>query len=256
MSSGTSYRGFDPRTRRRRWLLFGAVITAIVLFTASDALGTLERVAGGDRQALPWVASRLFAWLAYLALASSVIYGLLLSTGILDAVAQRTVSFTLHQDLSAFGLALGTWHAMLLAIDRSVPYTLVEILVPFAGPYRPLWVGLGQVGIYLVLVLIASFYGRRRMGQKAWRRLHHASFVAFVALTGHGIMAGTDTGTAWASTIYLLAVTTVAFLLSYRIIDSLVTHLRGAGPKAARDRVATPRPPRRDVRIGGSLEEA
>lgn len=219
--AGVTHSGLDPRTRRRRWTAFGVVALAVVLLSAIDALGTLERIVGADRDALPWVASRVLAWLAYLALAGSVIYGLLLSTGILDAIAHRAVSFALHQDLSAFGLALGTWHAVLLAIDRSVPHTLVEIAIPFAGPYRPAWVGLGQVGLYLVLALIVSFYLRRRMGQRAWRRFHYVSFLAFVLLTAHGILAGTDTGAPWAAAVYLGAVASVTFLLTYRIVLSV-----------------------------------
>ncbi len=93
-----------------------------------------------------------------------MVYGLLLSTKILDRIAHRAVSFTLHQDLSSIGLALALVHAAVLMIDRSVPYSPLEVVVPFSGPYRPLWVGVGQLTLALTLVVLLSFYVRKRIG--------------------------------------------------------------------------------------------
>ena len=143
------------------------------------------------------------ALLAYLALAASVVYGLLLSTKILDAISHRTVSFTLHQDLASIGLALALVHAAVLMIDRSVPYSPAEVLIPFSGPYRPVWVGLGQMALVGSAVVLGSFYVRRQIGQKAWRRIHYISFLAFLAATAHGLMAGSDTQAAWVLYGYL-----------------------------------------------------
>ena len=33
---------------------------------------------------------------------------------------------------------------------------------------------------------------RKRIGQRGWRRLHYASFAAFVLALGHALTAGTD----------------------------------------------------------------
>lgn len=222
------YRGLGRRTRIMTWSLFGLAVLGALAVATPGALDALARLSGPDGQALPWFATRVLAWLAWLAITASVVYGLLLSTGILDAIAQRTVSFTLHQDLAAIGLALGTWHAVILALDRTVPFTLAEVFVPFAAPYRPLWVGLGQVGLYLSLLLIGSFYARKRIGQRTWRRLHYVSFVCFVALTAHGLMAGSDSGSVWAFGAYLAASTLVLFLLTYRVILAIGERLRGA----------------------------
>ncbi len=54
--------------------------------------------------ACPWYVTRTTALLAYLAITGSVIYGLLLSTKILDRLTHRAVSFTFHQDLASIGL--------------------------------------------------------------------------------------------------------------------------------------------------------
>ena len=201
-----------------RWSLFLVAIAIVIAGTAGDALDTVSRWLTDEYDRLPWYVTRTTALLAYLALCGSVVYGLLLSTGILDRIAQRTVSFTLHQDLAAIGVALGLVHAAVLAIDRSVPYSLLELVVPFAGPYRPIWVGLGQIALGVSLLVYLSFYVRKRMGQKAWRRLHYLSFLAFLAATAHGLMAGSDTQAAWVFWGYLVMTAIVVFLLTYRVL--------------------------------------
>ena len=52
-------------------------------------------------------------------------------------LAQRTVTFTLHQDLSGIGLGLAMVHAAVLMIDTSVPYSPIEVLVPFGARCIP-----------------------------------------------------------------------------------------------------------------------
>ena len=110
---------------------------------------------------------------------------------------------------------------MLLGLDRTVPFSLAQILVPGLAPHAPLAVAFGQVALYLALVVIASFYLRRRIGQRAWRTLHYVTFLAFLGATVHGIAAGTDSGSRWAQAIYLSAAAAVTFLLVYRIALSI-----------------------------------
>ena len=115
-----------------------------------------------NRAILPWVFERLFAFLAYIAMAGSVVYGLLLSTKILDVIAHRPITFALHQDLASIGLGLAGIHGMLLGLDKTVPFSLAQIAVPGLAPYAPLAVAAGQVGFYLMAVVVGSFYLRRR----------------------------------------------------------------------------------------------
>ncbi len=227
--AGMKYRGLDPRTQHLRWLLFATVVLTILAATGTGALGAANDWLTAEHDRLPWYATRLLGLTAYLVISGSVIYGLLLSTGILDAVAHRTVSFTLHQDLSAIGLGLALVHAAMLTLDHKVPFTAAQVVVPFIGPYRPLWVGLGQLALYTTIVVVASFSLRKRMGQKRWRTLHYVTFLAFLAATAHGLMAGTDTAAPWAYLGYLIVTAVVAFLTCYRIVLAAVG--RAATPR-------------------------
>ena len=211
------YVGLDPRTRLLRWTLFLGIVAIIIAGTGGAAIETLSGWLRDEYERLPWYVTRITALLAYLALTGSVVYGLLLSTKVLDRIAHRAVSFTLHQDLSSIGLALALVHAAVLMLDRSVPYSPLEVVVPFSGPYRPIWVGVGQVTLGLTLVVLLSFYVRKRIGQPNWRRLHYLSFVAFFGATAHGLMAGSDTGADWVYLGYLAMTAMVVFLFVYRV---------------------------------------
>lgn len=235
------YRGFSSTTVLARWGLVAVAIGIVLGGTAPSALRQLADLLTLQGGMVPWVSSRLLAFIAYGAIAGSVIYGLLLSTKLLDAVAHRPITFTLHQDLAAVGLGLAGIHGALLGLDRTVPASIGELAIPFATTYRPLWVGFGQLAFWISAAVVASFYLRRRIGQRAWRLLHYATFLAFVGATAHGIGAGTDSSGP-ARWIYLGATVVVVFLLTYRI--ALSTLGRGARTIAATpllsDRPPTP----------------
>ena len=216
------YRGLDPQTRHLRWWLFLLGVGVVLAFTGPAALRTVGEWLGVSSESLPWYSSRALGFLGYWALTASVIYGLLLSTGILDAISHRAVNFSLHQELSAISIALVGLHGVVLLLDKFVQTSLVQLVVPFATEYRPLWVGIGQIAFYVMVVVYASFYLRRRIGQRGWRILHYTTFLAFVGGTAHGLMAGTDTAASWAVWSYIGATAVVLFLLVYRIAMSVM----------------------------------
>jgi predicted ferric reductase len=165
----------------------------------------------------PWFVSRATGFVAFVALALDVIVGLLVSTRVGDRWVSRAHAIDLHGWLSPLSLALVLGHAILLLGDRYIRFDLLDVLVPFASPYRPVAVGIGVVAAYLALVVHASFGLRRRIGAKTWRRLHYASFVVFVSAAVHAILAGTDTGRPWALALYGAPLIVVAALVVARV---------------------------------------
>ena len=225
--AAVKFRGFDSRTGLARWGLAAVAIGIVVGGTAPAAARGLVNVVETNPDGLVWLFERLFAWLAYIAMAGSVVYGLLLSTKLLDAIAHRPISFSLHQDLAAFGLGLAGIHGMLLGLDHTVPFTVAQVLVPGMAPHAPVAVAFGQVALYLAAAVTASFYLRKRIGQRAWRTFHYVTFLAFAGATIHGVAAGSDSNAPWAEGVYLASAAIVLFLLTYRIAMS-----RAAGAAA------------------------
>lgn len=136
------------------------------------------------------------------------------------------ISNEFHQFISILGLVFVTVHAFILMGDQYIHYSLLQVLTPFTSvDYRPFWVGLGQIGFYLWLVLVISFYFRKKIGNKKWRLLHYISFVAFLGAMVHGITSGTDTAEPWMQFIYWISAGSILFLVIYRILMATVSKL-------------------------------
>ena len=222
-TGGPVYRGLPRPVRYIAWSVGAVIVGGVLGATAPNALRNIGAIAATQPGLLGWYSVRALGFLAYIILAASVLYGLLLSTKLLDAIAHRPVSFALHKDLAIASLLAAGLHGTLLLTDQSFNFTPRAILVPFESPYAPILVGVGQITFYAMAIVVASFYIRRRVGQRAWRVLHYVTFLAFAGATVHGISAGSDSGQAWAFWIYLLPIAATVFLLTYRIVLSVST---------------------------------
>ena len=231
--AGVSYRGLPWPVRMIGWLTIAIAVGAVIGATAPTALMRIGAVAAIQPSLLAWYSVRAMGFLAYFVLAASVLYGLLLSTKILDAIAHRPVSFALHKDLAIVAMILATLHGALLIFDTSFDFTPRSLIVPFASPYSPITVGIGQLTFYASLVVTASFYIRRHIGQRAWRILHYVTFLSFIGATYHGIASGSDSGSSWAFWVYLAPATAAIFLLTYRIVISFAARLGRSRDRAA-----------------------
>lgn len=167
-----------------------------------------------------WVLSRASGITAYLSLTLEIALGLLLSTAAGDRLIARGRSVEIHQWLSAVTLWLMVVHGAALLGDRFVGFDLLDVLVPFVAPYERAAVALGVMGAWVGAAVHLSFGLRKRLGQRAWRRLHYAAFLMFWLVTAHGLLAGTDSSGAAARAMYTVCAGLVLWLTFYRVIVS------------------------------------
>ena len=218
---GPVYRGLPRPVQAVAWLALAAILGSVIGATLPEALRALGATAALAPGKLAWYGVRATGFLAYFAVAGSVIYGLLLSTKLLDAIAHRPVSFALHKDLALVGLALSGLHGLLLLGDHTYTFTPAAIAIPFASPYAPAAVAVGQLAFYVMAIVTGSFYVRRQIGQRAWRTIHYLTFLGFVGVTLHGITSGSETSAPWATWAYLVPTAAAVFLLVYRVVVSV-----------------------------------
>ncbi|MGD8584318.1 MAG: ferric reductase-like transmembrane domain-containing protein [Chloroflexota bacterium] len=165
-----------------------------------------------------WHLSRSAGTVAYLLLSGSTVWGLLQSSKLAKEVIPAGLSYAMHNILSWLALIFTGLHALVLLFDNYYTYTLSDLTIPFIGPYRPIWVGLGIIGFYLMLMVIISFQVRTRIGQQRWRALHYFSFVVYALATVHGLAAGTDSSKLSMRLMYLGSGLLVFFLTNYRLL--------------------------------------
>lgn len=193
-------------------VLVGGILLLLWPALAADGAPAILREKGA------WYLSRSTGTVAYFLLSASTIWGLLLSSKIVKEAVPPAVALALHSTLAWLAVALSAFHAFVLLFDGYYAYRLLDLLLPFTGPYRPLWVGLGIAGFYLALVTSASFSWRKRLGHHWWRRLHLLTFVAYIMVTVHGLTAGTDGDDPGMMLLYAGSGLLVLFLTNYRLL--------------------------------------
>ncbi|MGE3075775.1 MAG: hypothetical protein AB7N24_18815 [Dehalococcoidia bacterium] len=191
----------------------------LVLAIVAAMTGGMALRLGGTGHAA-WLISRASGLAAFGLLSGAMIFGLLISSKAADGSMSRLTVFTVHQFLSVLSLAFIAVHGGSLLFDGFFHFSVFDLVVPFVAPYAPVMVGLGVISAWLAAAVTGSFWARKWIGQKAWRKLHFASFIAYLLSFVHGISAGTDSSLAPVSMMYAISLTTVLALLFYRIVRS------------------------------------
>lgn len=176
--------------------------------------------ATNTEQAL-WYVTRAAGLIAYLLLWFATVWGVAVSSKLLDPLLDRAITYDFHQFVSLLALGFTGLHVAVLLGDKYLPFTWAQILIPFAAPYRPLWTGVGVIGAYLAILVSATFYIRSRIGKRAFRAIHYLSFLAFGGSALHGLLAGTDSPLAAVRMMYAATTLVAVFFTLYRILTAL-----------------------------------
>jgi sulfoxide reductase heme-binding subunit YedZ len=122
----------------------------------------------------------------------------------------------LHQLASLLALGVVTVHILSLLGDRFIGFSIRQLLVPSVSGYQPFWMGIGIAAFYLTIVVTASFWVRKRIGNRAWKALHALSYGAFVLALAHGTFMGNDNAF-WAKLLYWGTGISLALLTLWRV---------------------------------------
>lgn len=172
-------------------------------------------------ESVTWDVARAGGFTAYVLLTLAVVVGLALSTQIQSPRRwPRLINSELHNFLTLLSTIFLGVHVLAVLVDPFTHFGLNEILIPLASHYRPEWMALGIVGLYLGIAIGISTLLRKHIGYKWWRRLHVLTLGIFALATIHGIGTGSDTQTSWALGIYLASTALVGALLYKRIFFS------------------------------------
>jgi sulfoxide reductase heme-binding subunit YedZ len=164
-----------------------------------------------------WYVARAAGLVAFGFLTLSVWLGLALSTRLLGPKRQKAL-FGWHQTLAWTGLSMLALHVVAVLADPTLHFGLPAALVPFAAPWHPGAIAAGVVAGWLTLMLAVSFRLRRWIGQKGWRRLHYASFAAFLLSLGHALAAGSDLKGVGGPVLTAIAAGPVLWLVLARVL--------------------------------------
>jgi methionine sulfoxide reductase heme-binding subunit len=157
-----------------------------------------------------WLASRASGLVALGLMGFSVALGLAMAARAFRQPGVPRVLLAVHEHMALAALVAIAVHGITLLGDRWLHPGLAGITVPFAMDHRPLFTGLGIVAGYLAAILGLTFYLRRRLGTKRWRKAHRLTPLVYLLAVGHALGAGTDVR--WVAVLLLASATPVLYV--------------------------------------------
>ena len=192
-----------------------------------------------------WLASRASGVVALGLVTISVLLGLTMAGKLSRKPGAGRVLSAIHEQTAMTGLVAIAVHGLTLLGDPWLNPGPAGIAIPFTIAYKTFWVGLGITGGYLAALLGLSFYVRRRIGPRLWRRAHKATILVYALGVAHTLGAGTDASSPWLFWPVAASIPVVAGLFVARVVQGI---RRGrARARSAADRRDTARERSREL---------
>jgi len=189
-------------------VMLGAIVVRLLTFSTR----------GNGIDPTLWYVTRAAGVAAYVLLTVVVDFGIMLSLARQLETGVSWVFDELHQFLALLTAAMIALHLGVLLFDPFITFSLANLLLPFGEPYQPLGISVGVLGLYALLILLVSSWLRRYIPRQVWRTFHYVSFAAFVLVTAHGLLAGSDAGLGWLRSVFFAATASTFFLSIMRLI--------------------------------------
>ena len=219
-------------------LLGGYLVASLIHSPALSGVSSfLTWLLAANTTQVTWYVTRAAGLIAYLLLWLSTAWGLAVSSRVLEGRLHGSYTYDFHQYISLLGIGFLGLHMVMLLFDQYLPYSVAQILVPLLSTYRPVWVALGILSMYVTLLVTVTFYIRDRIGQKAFRVIHVFSLLGFLGAAVHGLLAGTDGPLLAVTLMYALTVLSVVFLTVYWL--GLLLQKRAAQKQVAQSQPAS-----------------
>ena len=155
-----------------------------------------------------WYFARSAGIVAYLLLSGSVLLGVLMA-GRASFTWPKFAVEEVHRFLAILTGVFVVLHGGSLLLDRVVPISLGQELVPFTSPYRPFAVGLGVTAAELMAAVGLTNLFRKQLPHTVWRKAHYLTLAVWALASLHGVLAGTDRGVPWFAGVVAASFTAV-----------------------------------------------
>lgn len=167
------------------------------------AVSTVHVAAQRVGTSWPWYIIRGAGFTAAGLLVLLMLSGIGQFTGIIYRWVEPIKMWAIHKAMAIALLVAIVVHVGFLLIDKFVPFSLVQVLVPFTSHYNngtsiyglafgSLAVAFGILAAYLVMIVIASSLGWIDTKTKRWRVLHYLNYAIVLLVFLHALYVGSD----------------------------------------------------------------
>jgi predicted ferric reductase len=141
----------------------------------------------------------------------------------------RFVVDSLHRNVSLLAMAFLGLHIITSVLDSFAPISLLDAFVPFAGSYRPFWLGLGAVSLDMLLAVTITSLLRQRMGYSSWRAIHWLTYASWPIALLHGFGTGSDVKATWLLGLSVACMLVVLAAVLVRVVSGWPENQRVRG---------------------------
>ncbi len=147
-----------------------------------------------------WYLTRASALIGFFLLYLSIFFGIAIRNPLLRKIISPIYSLDIHGWISVQALLFALLHGVSLLFDKFLAFNLANIFVPFFPlsesatkvGVEPIYLAMGIISLYLMLILIVSSYLRKFINFRVWRLIHFFNLVLWIFVILHALQLGTD----------------------------------------------------------------
>jgi len=174
-----------------------------------------------------WYITRASAIIGFLLLYIAIFFGTVSCLPGIRKYFLRFRSLNFHCWISVQAFLFALIHGFSLLFDKSVPFSIKGILVPFASTYEPGLVALGTISLYLMLILILTSYARRYFSYHVWRTVHFLNIALYLFSIVHALQLGSDLKGGLLRIIFIVANGLLLALLLFNLLHKIWAGIKG-----------------------------
>jgi hypothetical protein len=164
-------------------------------------------------------------------LSIAVMVGLAATDRIVLMVRHRVLLQAVHRATASTAMVFLAVHVITKIVEGHA--SVIDVVVPFLASHRVVYVGLGTIASYLMILVAWTGVIRGRFAGSAhpglWRALHASAYLSWVFALFHGLESGRHAKT-WVTVSYVVCVLLVVLALLVRV--SVTWGRRMRSPKA------------------------
>jgi len=100
--------------------------------------------------------------------------------------------FRLHNWTGYIALVIALLHPLLLLLNKSPKFRVLDLIYPVHSPQQPLENTIGAIALYTVAIMVITSYFRIQLGRRTWKAFHFSVYLGAVALFYHSLFTDPD----------------------------------------------------------------
>lgn len=162
----------------------------------------------------PWYVSRMSGLVAFVLLYLSILLGLTIRIPFLGKFFAPLYAMQAHCWIALQATIFAFLHGISLVFDKFLDFRLVDVFVPFVSSFEKGLIAVGVIGFYLMIILVATSYGKKYMSHKLWRAVHFLSIILYAFVVAHAYYLGTDMNNVIIKNVFVYSNLVLVLLMS------------------------------------------